>query len=170
MSYYPTPTSSRSPPPLQHPKPTHPHYQIPEPPGTPAAEPQGYMRFTSSPTVNPNHAPSSNNGFYGGDPSQHMGGGGAFVPGYQSFGGGPGIGGPMHQQQQVPMQPGLNPANMMMNMGMGAWGVNDATAQMGMQIGQSAVHAGQEYVQKNVRHICLLSHLIFIFDLSIING
>ena len=32
-----------------------------------------------------------------------------------------------------------------------AWGLNDATAQFGMQLGQSAVAAGQDYVQKNVR-------------------
>jgi hypothetical protein len=32
-----------------------------------------------------------------------------------------------------------------------AWGMNDATAQFGMQLGQSAVAAGQDYVQKNVR-------------------
>jgi hypothetical protein len=31
-----------------------------------------------------------------------------------------------------------------------AWGMNDATAQFGMQLGQSAVAAGQDYVQKNV--------------------
>lgn len=36
-------------------------------------------------------------------------------------------------------------------MPMGAFGMNDATAQFGMQLGQSAVAAGQEYVQKNVR-------------------
>lgn len=33
-------------------------------------------------------------------------------------------------------------------MPMGAFGMNDATAQFGMQLGQSAVAAGQEYVQK----------------------
>ena len=39
-----------------------------------------------------------------------------------------------------------------------AWGMNDATAQFGMQLGQSAVAAGQDYVQKNVRlyPICAL--------------
>ena len=31
-----------------------------------------------------------------------------------------------------------------------AWGMNDVTAQFGMQLGQSAVAAGQDYVQKNV--------------------
>ena len=35
--------------------------------------------------------------------------------------------------------------------GFGAWGgMNDATAQMGVQFGKSAVAAGQEYVEKNV--------------------
>lgn len=32
----------------------------------------------------------------------------------------------------------------------GAWGMNDATAQFSMQLGQSAVAAGQDYVQRNV--------------------
>lgn len=32
-----------------------------------------------------------------------------------------------------------------------AWGMNDATAQFGMQLGQSAVAAGQDYVRTNVR-------------------
>jgi protein transport protein YIF1 len=31
-----------------------------------------------------------------------------------------------------------------------AWGMNDATAQFGMQLGHSAVAAGQDYVQRNV--------------------
>lgn len=37
--------------------------------------------------------------------------------------------------------------------GGGQWpmGMNDATAQMGMQFGKSAVAAGQDYVEKNVR-------------------
>lgn len=45
-----------------------------------------------------------------------------------------------------------------------AWGINDATAQFGMQLGQSAVAAGQDYMQKNVREqhclrIVTLTHL-----------
>jgi protein transport protein YIF1 len=40
-----------------------------------------------------------------------------------------------------------------------AWGMNDATAQLGMQLGHSAVAAGQDYVQKNVSDITLLSFL-----------
>lgn len=32
----------------------------------------------------------------------------------------------------------------------GAWGIDGATAQLGMQLGHSAVAAGQEYMQRNV--------------------
>jgi hypothetical protein len=32
-------------------------------------------------------------------------------------------------------------------------GMNDATAQMGVQFGKSAVAAGQDYVEKNVRRL-----------------
>ncbi|KAL0575706.1 Protein transport protein yif1 [Marasmius crinis-equi] len=45
--------------------------------------------------------------------------------------------GPQQQQPFVP-QPDF-----------AAWGINDATTQFGMQLGSSAVAAGQEYVQKN---------------------
>ncbi|KAF7324841.1 WD-REPEATS-REGION domain-containing protein [Mycena kentingensis (nom. inval.)] len=44
----------------------------------------------------------------------------------------------LHQQQHSIPQPQQ----------FGAWGMNDATAQFGMQLGQSAVAAGQEYVQR----------------------
>lgn len=38
------------------------------------------------------------------------------------------------------------------NTGFNGWpGVNDATTQMGVQFGKSAVAAGQDYVEKNVR-------------------
>lgn len=36
-----------------------------------------------------------------------------------------------------------------------AWGMDGPTAQFGMQLGQSAVAAGQDYVQKNVRAFSL---------------
>ncbi|KAJ7489476.1 protein transporter yif1 [Mycena latifolia] len=117
--------ASKSPPPLRHPVPTHPAY-IPEPPSTPGS-PQGYQRFTSSPqpgqhpqTYAPTHVPAYTSPF-------------------------------QHQQQQPPQQPhghaqpGLPP---MMQQQFGAWGMNDATAQFGMQLGHSAVAAGQDYVQR----------------------
>ena len=80
---------SPSPPPLQHPVPTHPAY-IPEPPATPTSPPQGYQRY--HPQSEPNNIPD-----------------------------------------------------------FAAWGLNDATTQFGMHLGQSAVAAGHDYVQKNVR-------------------
>lgn len=45
--------------------------------------------------------------------------------------------------------PGFPPPNF------GAWGIDGATAQLGMQLGSSAVAAGQDYVQKNVRPISM---------------
>jgi hypothetical protein len=38
--------------------------------------------------------------------------------------------------------------------------MNDTTAQFGMQLGHSAVAAGQDYVQKNVRLSPSYSHLL----------
>jgi hypothetical protein len=35
----------------------------------------------------------------------------------------------------------------------GAWGLDATTAKFGMQLGHSAVAAGQQYVQKNVSFI-----------------
>ncbi|KAJ7740954.1 protein transporter yif1 [Mycena maculata] len=113
-----------SPPPLRHPVPTHPAY-IPEPPATPGS-PQGYQRFTSSPQPGQYVAPSH-------------------VPAYTS---------PFQHQQQQPPQPPHGAHGhpqappMMPPPQFGAWGMNDATAQFGMQLGQSAVAAGQDYVQR----------------------
>ena len=112
---------SHSPPPLQHPVPTHPAY-IPEPPLTPAS-PQGYQRFSSSPA--PRLPPQP--------PYAHT---------LQSYP----VPFPQQQQRQPQQFPQSNAPNF------AAWGMSDATAQFGMQLGQSAVAAGQDYVQKNVRH------------------
>lgn len=38
--------------------------------------------------------------------------------------------------------------------------MNDQTAQMGFQVGKSAVMAGQEYVEQNVRHLLAFSSFI----------
>ncbi|KAG2124385.1 YIF1-domain-containing protein [Suillus clintonianus] len=116
MSYY-----SRSPPPLQHPVPTHPAF-IPEPPSTPVS-PQGYQRFASSP---PNQQ-------YAARPQQYN------PPPFQP------VPIPNPQTQHIP--------------DFAAWGMNDTTAQFGMHLGQTAVAAGQDYVQKNVRAISFYSFL-----------
>ena len=68
-------------------------------------------------------------------------------------------------------QMGVPPYGMQPGMGgplpdMSMWGVNDATAQLGMQLGRSAVQAGQQYVQQNVsehvsnraRHLARTNH------------
>jgi len=50
-----------------------------------------------------------------------------------------------------------------------AWGIDGATAQFGMQLGQNAVAAGQSYVQRNVRSFVSLfkfNNLILILFLS----
>ncbi|EAU86975.2 protein transporter yif1 [Coprinopsis cinerea okayama7 len=130
MAHYP----SQSPPPLRHPVPTHPAY-IPEPPSTPGS-PQGYQRFSSSPAPPnqpahpgyPSHVPAYSAPFQQTQPSVppqgHMS-----QPHFQR---------PEPNQQGSAFQPDF-----------GAWGIDGATANLGMQLGQSAVAAGQQYVQKN---------------------
>ncbi|KAF5334653.1 hypothetical protein D9611_011999 [Ephemerocybe angulata] len=56
--------------------------------------------------------------------------------------------GPMHGQQQqehVPYVPGMACRSWVFQSTSGTWGVNDTTA----QLGQSAIVAGQDYVQRN---------------------
>ncbi|KAG5335376.1 hypothetical protein C0989_001309 [Termitomyces sp. Mn162] len=50
---------------------------------------------------------------------------------------------------QFPQQPTHAPAPAIPQPDFAAWGMNDATAQFGMQLGQSAVAAGHDYVQRN---------------------
>ncbi|KAJ7583680.1 protein transporter yif1 [Mycena floridula] len=126
MSHY----NSPSPPPLRHPVPTHPAY-IPEPPSTPAS-PQGYQRFSSSP--GPDNLP----------PQQQY----SHVPAYNFQQRPPQP--PQHQQQIHQPQPAQNQGSSFVPAAsFGAWGMNDATAQFGLQLGSSAVAAGQDYMQKN---------------------
>ncbi len=111
------------------------------------------MRF-SSPPVNPSGATG---GLGLNDASMGNLGGPSGQGGYNTYGNmgsfgvnQPNIGGGPASYPQVPI-------NNMMGMGMGGqgagagqWGMNDATTQMGMQFGRSAMMAGQEYVEKNV--------------------
>ncbi|KAG9019507.1 hypothetical protein FRB90_001168 [Tulasnella sp. 427] len=129
-------SQGRSPPPLQHPIPTHAHYQIPEPPETPGAPDaaQGYMRFTSPPAQPSLRASQGQQGVFMQQPQ--YGGGGAYhqpPPGFQAWGSGP---------QQAQQHPNGVP-------NLAAFGVDSATAQMGVQLGKSAMAAGQDYVEKN---------------------
>ncbi|RDB30741.1 Protein transport protein yif1 [Hypsizygus marmoreus] len=125
--------ASHTPPPLRHPVPTHPAY-IPEPPPTPVS-PQGYQRYSSSPGPPPPQQQQQQHHAYA---SHH-------VPAYTSpfqHSQPPGPPPPPHQQQQQHHIPAPQPD-------FAAWGMNDATAQFGMQLGHSAVAAGQDYVQRN---------------------
>lgn len=133
----------RSPPPLQHPIPTHAHYQIPEPPDTPGAPEgaQGYMNFTSPPAQASMRAGQGQQGVFMQQPPY---GGGAYHPpqpqptaDFQAWGNG--------TQPQQPHPNGVP--------NLASFGVDSATAQMGVQLGKSAMAAGQDYVEKNVsRH------------------
>ncbi|KAG8690434.1 hypothetical protein FRC09_011988 [Ceratobasidium sp. 395] len=161
MSYYPQPGTSHSPPPLQHPVPTHPPVAPPEPPATPGS-PSGYMRFTSPPQHPTSISPNRQYAQYGGggySPPQGYG-----QPQWQSFGAVPaGVGAvPVPGTQQPVAAPGFSiPA------AGGMWGVNDATAQMGVQLGKSAVAAGQDYMEKNFgAHLMPLSMLKHQFNVS----
>lgn len=138
-------SSSRSPPPLQHPIPTHPHF-IPEPPDTPVtggAEPAGYMRFSSE---------SSRPDFTHQQQQQHQppkvrAAAQGTLPAATTYGAYP-----PPQPRTIPPNANAYPAP-----GFGGfvdtnnWGVNDATAQIGMQLGRNAMQVGTEYMEKNVR-------------------
>ncbi|TFY73779.1 hypothetical protein EWM64_g10233 [Hericium alpestre] len=132
---------SRSPPPLQHPVPTHPAF-IPEPPSTPSS-PQGYQRYTSSPP---------------GPHQQQQFTQSAYAQFQQP---------PAYLGQPHPQQPPLAPHEQQYGVpDFSAWGLDGATAQIGMQIGQNAVHAGQEYVQKNLGGLASVSALKHHFNVS----
>jgi hypothetical protein len=131
--------SSRSPPPLHHPKPTHPAYPPPEPPHTPAASTDsspysqaqrisqdGYMRFSSPPVGEPSSASASGINAYAAPAHPRQG----------------------YVHSPAPSAPRLGGYQ---NVGFNGWpGMNDATTQMGVQFGKSAVAAGQDYMEKNV--------------------
>lgn len=54
-------------------------------------------------------------------------------------------------QVQGTMHPGAQPAPGHGVPDFSSWGIDGATAQLGMQLGQNAVNVGQQYMQKNVR-------------------
>ncbi|KAJ8585015.1 YIF1-domain-containing protein [Rhizopogon salebrosus TDB-379] len=129
---------SRSPPPLQHPVPTHPAF-IPEPPSTPVS-PEGYQRFASSP---PNQQFTARSQYHA--PFQPI---------------------PHHSRSPPATQPQLQPHLQQHIPDFTAWGMNDTTAQFGMQLGHSAVAAGQDYVQKNFGGMIPVTMLKHHFNVS----
>ncbi|CBQ68907.1 conserved hypothetical protein [Sporisorium reilianum SRZ2] len=172
---------SRSPPPLQHPIPTHPPFKVPDPPISPNPAPQatvtdphvstanrrggaaanlqasaggGYQRFASPPIQSPPTQP------YGGGASLGYGQPGAGA-GQSYFSGGGAAGGQQQQQQQQGWG-GFA--------GFGGAGappiMNDATAQMGVQFGQHMAAVGGEYVQKNFNALLPMPVLKHYFNVS----
>lgn len=152
---------------LQHPKPVPPPFALPSSPPIPdsqtfASSPYGhhnpqssstrartsneYQRFSSPPAQIPAvDIDPHQQGFYQTmEPS--------FVPPPAQFQQLPPQSQQHHQHHQQQHQnfwasaPGPNPAAGFQS----AFGVNDVTAQMGMQFGQSAMRAGSDYVEKNV--------------------
>jgi len=115
-AYYPQQQHSTSPPPLQHPIPTHPPIQMRDPPSSPSPPTQQRMAHQQQ------HIPHQ----------QHP-----------------------HQQhiQQVPTDYNNN-----------MW--NDATTQMGMQFGRSAMMAGSEYVEKNINRYVNYPALKYYFKVN----
>ena len=155
--------SSHSPPPLRHPVPTHPAY-IPDPPPTPGS-PQGYQRFSSSPGPGqqpqqphiqsyPTHVPAYTTPFQHSQPP---------IPAQLQE--------RAHQQQNTQYMQPQHPARDQgyASPDFGAWGLDATTAQFGMQLGHSAVAAGQQYVQKNVssNKCSFISSFFFFFWLTV---
>ena len=176
---------SRSPPPLQHPIPTHPPFQVPDPPVSPNPGPRqsgdtdphvssarsrsaasssfvqgGYQRFSSPPIQSTGSQPG---GAYAPSFGQSTD---AYAPSQQSGAGnfysGPasGAGAQSGQSQQ---------ANWGGFPGFGAGGsgmMNDATAQMGVQFGQHVAQVGGEYVQRNFNALLPMPVLKHYFNVS----
>ncbi|WWC92300.1 uncharacterized protein L201_007254 [Kwoniella dendrophila CBS 6074] len=161
--------SSRSPPPLQHPKPTHPAYPPPEPPHTPTGgstnsspysqaqrlSQDGYIRYSSPPVGESVQQQQHHNNSSGGASTSSFN---AYNPPNQRNGY-PASNTPGVSVGHAPGPQGYSTMNQANSFG-GTWpGMNDATAQMGVQFGKSAVAAGQEYVEKNFTRYLPL-HLI----------
>ncbi|KAF9399471.1 hypothetical protein BGX21_006180 [Mortierella sp. AD011] len=136
-----------SPPPLQHPVPTHPPVQMRDPAPTPSprmpyAQAQGgqgqpYQQNQYRPQQQQQQQRSSfdqqhqQQQPYGGSPQTQ------FMSSQQHFQ-------PQHHQQQQPQQ------QQQQGIPSFPFNLNDGTTQLGMQFGKSAVMAGQEYVEQNL--------------------
>lgn len=110
-------------------------YTSPPPPHPAQQQQQHLQQQQHQPALYGNNVPA-----YGVPPPQA----------YQSFSGSSGQRPPPLQGQMAGGHPNQVPPPPMGVPNLQAWGVNDMTAQMGMQVGRSAVAAGQEYLDKHV--------------------
>ncbi|KAG0288158.1 hypothetical protein BGZ96_008027 [Linnemannia gamsii] len=143
-----------SPPPLQHPVPTHPPVQMRDPAPTPSprlnyaqAQQQGQGQYQQN-QYRPQQAgggPQQRSSFERSsfDQQQQQGGG---------FGGSPRNQFMSPQQQHQPLQHQHQQQQRQQQSGIPSFpfNLNDGTTQLGMQFGRSAVMAGQEYVEQNL--------------------
>lgn len=113
------------------------------------------MRYSSPPVDAPKNQPPSFSSSSGVNPNPNL------------YSAGQGGAGPTHRVQGYAQgYPGQNVragphghAQGQDAFNFGAWGnMNDATAQMGVQFGKSAVAAGQDYVEKNVSATSCFGH------------
>ncbi|PWY98751.1 YIF1-domain-containing protein [Testicularia cyperi] len=182
---------SRSPPPLQHPIPTHPPFKVPDPPVSPNPHP------THASVADPHMSTANRRGAAGSSanagtvPAVQGGGGyqrfssppiqnpaaqayGSYMPQQQTTGSAPNS----FYSNQLGGQMGGGPAPGSQQQGGGAWGgfpgfgggggpmMNDATAQMGVQFGQHMAQVGGEYVQKNFNALLPMPVLKHYFNVS----
>ncbi|KDN52567.1 YIF1-domain-containing protein [Tilletiaria anomala UBC 951] len=186
MSQY----SSRSPPPLRHPVPTHPPLKVPDPPITPtpsngaplstsptdphtsSARPRahgstdnalggdGYVRYSSPPINQANP--------YGGPGTAAASSFGGSMQQGMFYQGGDGRGAaPSGSMQVGGGVSGAGPYGGWVGAGGPMGGImNDATAQMGMQFGAQIAAAGGDYVEKNINRFFSLPALKYSFNVS----
>lgn len=153
-----------SPPPLQHPVPTHPPVQMRDPAPTPSprmnyaqAQQQGQGQYQQN-QYRPQQAgggPQQRSSFERSSFDQQGGG----------FGGSPRNQFMSPQQQHQPLQHQHQQQQQQQQSGIPSFpfNLNDGTTQLGMQFGRSAVMAGQEYVEQNVRVKPRIYYLLMIF-------
>jgi hypothetical protein len=166
---------SRSPPPLQHPIPTHPPFKVPDPPISPNPVPQASVTDPHVSSANRRGGPAANLQAAAGGGYQRFASPPIHSPPNQSYPASssyaqPGVGGPnqgyfagatnVNAQQQgwggFPVFAGQGGPQIM----------NDATAQMGVQFGQHMAAVGGEYVQKNFGTLLPIPVLKHYFNVS----
>ncbi|KAF9584069.1 hypothetical protein BGW38_007698 [Lunasporangiospora selenospora] len=150
-----------SPPPLQHPVPTHPPVQMRDPTGTPSprmnfAQAQGgqYNQNQYRGGVQQQQPPSQQQQ----QQQQHLQQRSSFEQtslSVNAFGNSPRqqfMSPQHHHQQQSPLQQHPQQQQQQQQTGIPSFpfNLNDGTTQLGMQFGKSAVMAGQEYVEQNL--------------------
>jgi hypothetical protein len=141
FSQSPPLTSLESPPPGSPPKPSALHQQQHPRSQQVAGTAGDYQRFSSPPVPH-----TGANGYGGVNGYMDLS-----SPPQQAYAGGHAYGQPTLPPQGMRQQPPPQQQQQWQGQaGMGGW-ANDATAQMGMQFGKSAVMAGSDYVERNVR-------------------